>query len=114
MITNSGSAESLFDSGVNISTVKYQRTETIKEWDWQPLTDNATNDDIDAMFKSPVGVIITLIREQNSEQQAAGFVDMWVNTSGETMEYNGQTYYKWVYWYNNPEKGISEPIAFPN
>ena len=114
MITNSGSAESLFDSGVNISTVKYQRTETIEEWDWQPLTDNATNDDIDAMFKSPVGVIITLIREQNSEQQAAGFVDMWVNTSGETMEYNGQTYYKWVYWYNNPEKGISEPIAFPN
>ena len=75
MITNSGSAESIFDSGVNVSTVKYQRTETIEEWDWQPLTDNATNDDIDAMFESPVGGIITLIREQDSAQQTSGFVD---------------------------------------
>ena len=40
MITNSGSAESIFDSGVNISTVKYQRTVTIEEWDWKALTND--------------------------------------------------------------------------
>lgn len=40
MITNSGSAESIFDSGVNASTVKYQRTITIEEWDWKALTND--------------------------------------------------------------------------
>ena len=35
MLTDDGSAESLFNDGVNISTVKYQRTEVTEEWDWQ-------------------------------------------------------------------------------
>lgn len=38
---------------LSISTVKYQRTETIEEWSWQSLTDNATDADIDAMFDAP-------------------------------------------------------------
>lgn len=94
-----------------VNTVKYQRTETIEEWNWQDITPTyASDSDIDDLFAAPSGNIIKLIRYQDAEQQASGFVDMLVNTSGETMEYNGQTYYKWVSWYNNPDAGISEPI----
>ena len=50
-------------------------------------TDDATNDDIDSMFATE----IKLIREQAND---ANYIDWLVNTSGETMEYNGQTYYK--------------------
>lgn len=100
---------SYYDSEVIVSqvpsTVKYQRTEITEEWDWQQLTDNATNDDIDLMFFSSE---IKLIRYQDAEQQAEGYVDMWVNTSGETMEYDGNTYYKWVSWANN---GGAEPAV---
>ena len=87
------------------STVKYQRTVVTEEWDWQPLTDNATNDDIDLMFANE----IKLIRYQDAEQQAEGFQDWWVNTNGETMEYDGQTYYKWVSWTNDETEGADEP-----
>lgn len=34
--------------------VKYQRTVVTEEWDWLPLTDNATDEDIDAMFASSI------------------------------------------------------------
>ena len=57
-------------------------------------TDNATNDDIDFMFVTE----IKLIREQKND---ANYIDWLVNTRGETMEYNGQTYYKWVSWAND-------------
>ena len=56
-------------------------------------TDNATNDDIDFMFVTE----IKLIRAQDDKN----YVDWLVNTRGETMEYNGQTYYKWVSWAND-------------
>ena len=48
-------------------------------------TDYATNDDIDFMFATE----IKLIREQAND---ANYIDWLVNTNGETMEYNGQTY----------------------
>lgn len=57
-------------------------------------TDNATNDDIDSMFVNE----IKLIREQANDKN---YIDWLVNTRGETMEYNGQTYYKWVSWAND-------------
>ena len=57
-------------------------------------TDNATNDDIDFMFARD----IKLIREQENDPN---YIDWLVNTNGETMEYNGQTYYKWVSWAND-------------
>ena len=56
-------------------------------------TDNATNDDIDFMFVTE----IKLIRAQED----GNYIDWLVNTKGETMEYNGQTYYKWVSWGND-------------
>ena len=56
--------------------------------------DNATNDDIDSMFTKE----IKLIREQKNDKN---YIDWLVNTRGETMEYNGQTYYKWVSWAND-------------
>ena len=69
-------------------------------------TDNATNDDIDYMFVTE----IKLIREQANDKN---YIDWLVNTRGETMEYNGQTYYKWVSWandepYNNGSWGLIE------
>ena len=68
-------------------------------------TDDATNDDIDSMFVTE----IKLIREQAND---ANYIDCLVNTNGETMEYNGQTYYKWVSWandgYNNGSWTIKE------
>ena len=57
-------------------------------------TDDATNDDIDFMFVTE----IKLIREQADDEN---YIDWLVNTRGETMEYNGQTYYKWVSWAND-------------
>ena len=57
-------------------------------------TDNATNDDIDFMFVTK----IKLIRAQENDEN---YIDWLVNTKGETMEYNGQTYYKWVSWAND-------------
>ena len=60
-------------------------------------TDDATNDDIDSMFVPKIKEI-KLIREQAND---ANYIDWLVNTSGETMEYNGQTYYKWVSWAND-------------
>ena len=94
----------------NCTTEKYTREEVIEEWDWQPLTDNATNDDIDLMFASE----IKLIRYQDAEQQAEGFVDWWINTSVETMEYDGQTYYKWVSWSNDKSEGGDDPVEHPD
>ena len=71
-------------------------------------TDNATNDDIDFMFVTE----IKLIRAQDDKN----YIDWLVNTNGETMEYNGQTYYKWVSWgndgYNND--GSWTLIEHPN
>lgn len=63
-------------------------------------TDNATNDDIDFMFVKE----IKLIRTQEND---ANYIDWLVNTNGETMEYNGQTYYKWVSWANDGNDGGS-------
>ena len=74
-------------------------------------TDDATNDDIDSMFVPKIKEI-KLIREQAND---ANYIDWLVNTSGETMEYNGQTYYKWVSWandgYNNGSWTLEE---YPN
>lgn len=72
-------------------------------------TDNATNDDIDFMFVTE----IKLIREQAND---ANYIDWLVNTNGETMEYNGQTYYKWVSWANDySNDGVSwSLIEHPN
>lgn len=56
--------------------------------------ETATNDDIDFMFVTE----IKLIREQTNDKN---YIDWLVNTRGETMEYNGQTYYKWVSWAND-------------
>ena len=71
--------------------------------------DNATNDDIDFMFVTE----IKLIRAQQNDEN---YIDWLVNTRGETMEYNGQTYYKWVSWandgYNND--GSWSLIEHPN
>ena len=71
-------------------------------------TDDATNDDIDFMFAKE----IKLIRAQDDKN----YIDWLVNTKGETMEYNGQTYYKWVSWgndgYNND--GSWTLIEHPN
>ena len=70
-------------------------------------TDNATNDDIDFMFVTE----IKLIRAQDDKN----YIDWLVNTRGETMEYNGQTYYKWVSWandYNN--NGSWSLMEYPN
>lgn len=64
-------------------------------------TDYATNDDIDFMFDPKIKEI-KLIREQAND---ANYIDWLVNTSGETMEYNGQTYYKWVSWANDGYNG---------
>ena len=66
-------------------------------------TDNATNDDIDSMFVRK----IKLIREQKND---GNYIDWLVNTNGETMEYNGQTYYKWVEWANDDYNNGSWPI----
>ena len=71
--------------------------------------DNATNDDIDFMFVTE----IKLIRAQENDEN---FIDWLVNTKGETMEYNGQTYYKWVSWANdgNNNDGSWAIIEHPN
>ena len=71
-------------------------------------TDNATNDDIDLMFATE----IKLIRAQDDKN----YIDWLVNTRGETMEYNGQTYYKWVSWGNDGyNDGVSwNLIEHPN
>ena len=70
--------------------------------------ETATNDDIDFMFVTE----IKLIREQAND---ANYIDWLVNTSGETMEYNGQTYYKWVSWANNEYDGSSWTLKeYPN
>ena len=71
-------------------------------------TDNATNDDIDFMFAKE----IKLIRAQENDEN---YIDWLVNTKGETMEYNGQTYYKWVSWANdNNYNGSWTLIEHPN
>lgn len=71
-------------------------------------TDNATNDDIDFMFVTE----IKLIREQANDEN---YIDWLVNTRGETMEYNGQTYYKWVSWANDYNDGVSwNLVEYPN
>ena len=57
-------------------------------------TDNATNDDLDFMFVTEIKLIRTQANDEN-------YIDWLVNTRGETMEYNGQTYYKWVSWAND-------------
>lgn len=98
--------EMVMDSVV-LSTTKYQRTEVTEEWDWQPLTDNATNDDIDFMFVKE----IKLIRAQEDDEN---YIDWLVNTSGETMEFNGQTYYKWVVWGNDFNDGSGPAVEHPN
>ena len=55
---------------------------------------------------------IKLIREQAND---ANYIDWLVNTNGETMEYNGQTYYKWVSWANNEYNGGSWTLKeYPN
>lgn len=69
--------------------------------------ETATNDDIDFMFVTE----IKLIREQTDD---ANYVDWLVNTRGETMEYNGQTYYKWVSWGNDYNDGSGPAIEYPN
>lgn len=71
-------------------------------------TDNATNDDIDSMFTRK----IKLIRTQDDKN----YIDWLVNTKGETMEYNGQTYYKWVSWGNdgNNNDGSWSLVEHPN
>lgn len=72
-------------------------------------TDDATNDDIDSMFVTE----IKLIREQANDEN---YIDWLVNTRGETMEYNGQTYYKWVSWANDDynDNGSWDLIEHPN
>ena len=71
-------------------------------------TDNATNDDIDFMFAKE----IKLIREQKDNEN---YIDWLVNTDGETMEYNGQAYYKWVSWANDYNDGVSwNLMEYPN
>ena len=72
-------------------------------------TDNATNDDIDFMFAKE----IKLIREQADDKN---YIDWLVNTRGETMEYNGQTYYKWVSWANDGSNndGSWTLVEYPN
>ena len=60
--------------------------------------EDATNDDIDFMFVTE----IKLIRTQENDEN---YIDWLVNTKGETMEYNGQTYYKWVSWANDGSGG---------
>lgn len=72
-------------------------------------TDNATNDDIDFMFTKE----IKLIREQAND---GNYIDWLVNTNGETMEYSGQTYYKWVSWANDySNDGVSwNLVEYPN
>lgn len=71
-------------------------------------SDNATNDDIDFMFVTE----IKLIREQTDDEN---YIDWLVNTNGETMEYNGQTYYKWVSWANDDNNnGSWTLIEHPN
>ena len=72
-------------------------------------TDDATNDDIDFMFVTK----IKLIRAQANDEN---YIDWLVNTRGETMEYNGQTYYKWVSWANDGYiNGVSwDLIEYPN
>ena len=62
--------------------------------------ETATNDDIDFMFAKE----IKLIREQKNDKN---YIDWLVNTNGETMEYNGQTYYKWVSWANDGNNNSS-------
>lgn len=79
----------------NYSTVKYQRTETIEEWDWQPLTDNATNDDIDAMFVTPESPVVKRVLMKDSEDYGYSINEGWINFNDETMSYDGGTYYKW-------------------
>ena len=70
--------------------------------------DNATNDDIDFMFVTE----IKLIREQTYDKN---YIDWLVNTRGETMEYNGQTYYKWVSWANDGNNnGSWSLVEHPN
>ena len=71
--------------------------------------ETATNDDIDFMFVTE----IKLIREQANDEN---YIDWLVNTRGETMEYNGQTYYKWVSWANDGyNDGVSwNLVEYPN
>ena len=70
--------------------------------------ETATNDDIDLMFAKK----IKLIREQKNDKN---YIDWLVNTNGETMEYNGQTYYKWVSWANDGyNNGSWTLMEYPN
>ena len=70
--------------------------------------DNATNDDIDFMFVTE----IKLIRAQTDDEN---YIDWLVNTKGETMEYNGKTYYKWVSWANDDNyNGSWSLVEHPN
>jgi hypothetical protein len=98
--------ELTFESGnmTSISTVKYQRTETTEEWGWQPLTDNATNDDIDAMFGTPSGDKFYLLKA--SDEYGTMQNEAFVHTAGDTVNYNGQTCYRW-YKQENDEGTLS-------
>ena len=69
--------------------------------------ETATNDDIDFMFAKE----IKLIRAQKDNEN---YIDWLVNTRGETIEYNGQRYYKWVLWGNDGNDGSGPAIESPN
>lgn len=91
--------------GINISTVVGEgynivkinkSTEVIEEWDWQPFTDNATNDDIDLMFATPESPIVKRVLMKDSEDYGYSINEGWINFNDETMSYDGGTYYKWL------------------
>lgn len=94
-----------------LSIVKYQRTEVTEEWDWLPLTDNATNDDIDLMFDTPAPespVVKRVLMKANDRGFDMTIKEGFVNVNDETMEYEGQTYYKWIK-YEEQDNGESIP-----
>lgn len=90
----------------SINTIKYQRTETTEDWGWQDIIPNyASDSDIDAMFESPVVKRVLMSDYASPLSIKEGLV----NVSGETMEYDGQTYYKWVkYEEHNGESVIDD------
>lgn len=76
--------------------VKYQRTETTEEWGWQDIIPTyASDSDIDDLFSepTPTGNKFYLLKDGGSYGLSKN--ESFVHTAGDTVDYNGQTCYRW-------------------
>lgn len=85
---------SLSEDGYEISTVKYQRSETTETWGWGEVIneDYPTDAEIDELFPA----IVKRVLMKDSEEYGYSINEGLINENDETIEFEGQTYYKWI------------------